>query len=642
MLQTRAGVAFDSLDRSLGRWFWAIPLLLAVTALSARQLDLVAPALDEYRLMMEAGLVGGAGASPPDVPATDGGPLDPYSPLQVILLTLWGRLAGPEIAILRLLSVFTGLLSLAMIYRLARDFVAPVAGLLALVVLVSNALYNFYYADAGMYTLLMLAGTVTLWLYLRLCQRETPAKRSDYLALAAACAALVSSHVFGVLPLVALGAYHLLHMRKDGRWLRISLAVGAGLLLGSPWLSLQVAPGISQTNAIMLAESRDLGQALGTFFEVGFNDSAILLLTVVAGLILGGRQQVFPVARPILIALYFLVCFCLVALLRESAGIDTLRFTFGGWSPFILVIAGGLFGLCCWRRWLAIVVMLWIAAGASYQETADWGALIVERETAFTQPAWHIVSRMARQIQPSAPILTYLVDPARLRDLAYSNYPRSRYYFADQDLELVAAEDFDTFRNYVFQHNHAEPFVKVLYQQSTLDAIRNEGPDSLLLWANYLLCERQVIGVDTVLTLYAWRALGCHERPALAAAETDLIRYEFYGAAVEMGESQVLFVHRWTALDSIRPERYNLSHQLISADWERAAQLDPPLAEEGSLRQFSIDISEAAAGQYRLMVILYDNQTNERFDWVGNPSEPSYLLTLVEVEIPEEEPEARE
>ena len=580
-------------------------------------------------------MVGGAGASPPDVPATEGGPLGPYSPLHVILLTLWGSVAGPEIAILRLLSFFTGLLSLAMIYRLARDFVAPVAGLLALFVLVSNALYNFYYADAGMYTLLMLAGTVTLWLYLRLCQRETPAKRSDYLALAAGCAALVSSHVFGVLPLVALGAYHLLHVRKDGRWLRISLAVGAGLLLGSPWLSVLVTPDISQTNAIVLAESRDLGQALGKLYEVGFNDSAILLLTVVAGLILGGRQPVFPVARPNLIALYFLVCFCLVALLRESAGIDTLRFTFGGWSPFILVIAGGLYGMYCWRRWLAIVVVLWIAAGASYQETADWGALIVERETAFTQPAWHIVSRTARQSQPSAPILTYLVDPARLRDLAYSHYPLSRYYFADQDLELVAAENFDEFKNFIFQHSQIEPLIRVAFQQTTLDSINNEGPDALMRAADYRMCEQQELGVDTVLTLYAWRALDCLERPLLAAAETNLIRYEFYGAAVDLDESQVLFVHRWTALDSIRPERYNLSHQLISADWERAVQLDPPLAEEGSLRQFSIDISEAPAGEYRLMAILYDNQTNERFDWVGNPIEPPYMLTLAEVEIPE-------
>ena len=160
--------------------------------------------------------------------------------------------------------------------------------------------------------------------------------------------------------------------------------------------------------------------------------------------------------------------------------------------------------------------------------------------------------------------------------------------------------------------------------------------------ANYRLCEQQEIGVDTVLTLYAWQALDCLERQLLAASETDLIRYEYYGAAVEMSRRQVLFVHSWTALDSFPPERYNLSHQLISADWERVAQLDPPLTHEGSLRQFSIDISGAPAGKYRLMAILYDNQTNERFDWIGNSNQPPYMLALADVEIPEEIPEARE
>lgn len=642
MLQARASGAYDRPDRLLGRWIWAIPVLLLVTALSAPQLDLVAPSLDEYLLMMEAGLVGGAGVSPADGMATEVGSSGSHSPLYVFLLNLWGSLAGQEIAILRLLSVFTGLLSLAMIYRLVRDFVAPTAGLLALVVLVSNAFYNFYYANAGMYPLLMLAGAVTLWLYLRLSQRERRAKRSDYLALAAACAALVSTHGFGVLPLIAIGVYHLLHAPKDKRWLRISLAAGAGLLLSLLWLSLHVTPGISLSDANWQTEGSDLVHVLGALREVGFNDSVILLATAIAGLILGWRQRSLFLARPMLIGFYFLIIVSLVALLSESLGSDTARYTFGGWPPFILVIAGALYGLYCWRRWLAIAAVLWIAAGTSFQQVADWGAFIVEREPAFAQPAWHIVSRMARQSQASAPILTYLVDPERLHDLAFGSYPQSRHYFADQDLELVNAEDFEAFKNYVFQHRHGEPVVSVLYQKTTLDKINNEGPDALMRAANYRLCEQQELGVDTILTIYAWRALDCQERPRLAADDTDLIRYEFYGAAVDMDESQVLFVHRWTALESISPERYNLSHQLISADWERAAQLDPPLTQEGSLRQFAIDISDAPAGKYRLMAILYDNQTNERFDWIGNQSEPSYMLALAELEIPELIPGARE
>lgn len=635
MLQSRARGAFNCLDRSLGHWIWAVPVLLIVTALGARQLDLVSPAVDEYFLMLEAGLIGGASDSPLDVLESADGRPDSYSPLYLILLKLWGGVAGQEIAKLRLLSLFTGLLSLAIICRLARDFVAPIAGLLALIVLASNALYNFYYANAGMYPLLMLAGALSLWLYLRLRQRERPAKTIDYLALTAACAALVSAHVFGVLLLIALGLYHLLHVRKDGRWLRISLAVAAGLLLASPWLSFPNSSGIDQTDVILPAESNDLGAVLGALYEVGFNGSAILPLTVVAGLILGWRQRSLALAGPMLIGLYYLILFSLVALLSQSLGSDTARFTFGGWPALILIIASGLYGLSCWRRWLAVVVVLWIAAGASYQQVADWGAFIAERERPFSLPAWHIVSRLARQSQPSAPILAFLFDPMLWHVLTHSSYPQSRHYFADQDLELVAAENFEAFKNYVFQHKQVEPRVSIFYQQSTVDASSDAGPDSVMAAANYRMCQLQSLGVDTVLTLYAWRALDCLELPLLATSETDLIRYEFYGASVETGKNQVLFVHRWSALERFPPERYNLSHQLISADWERVAQIDPPMTKEGSLRQFSIDISEAPAGKYRLMAILYDNQTNERFDWIDNPRRPPYMLALADVVIPE-------
>ena len=82
-------------------------------------------------------------------------------------------------------------------------------------------------------------------------------------------------------------------------------------------------------------------------------------------------------------------------------------------------------------------------------------------------------------------------------------------------------------------------------------------------------------------------------------------------------------------------ERYNLSHQLISADWEQGAQLDLPLVHENSLRQFSIDATDAPAGTYRLMAILYDSRSRERFDWIENQGDPPYMQVLAEVAIPE-------
>ena len=494
-------------ERWFGHWICAIPILLLVTALSARQLDLIVPEVDEFYFMNDAGMVSGGPYSPFDVLASVARISPNHAPLYFILLNLWGHLVGHEIAILRVLTVFTGLLSLAMVYRLARDFIAPLAGLLALIVLASNAFYNFYYANARMYPLLLLTGAITLWLYLRLCQHKGATKRSDYVALTAACYALANTHVFSALLFAALGAYHLLHVRKDRRWLRIALAVGAGLLLFSPWLGVLLTRGVERTYAFWQAENADLGEVLAALHAVGFNGSMVLLLMAAAGLLLGWRQRTVSMAGPLLISLYFLIAFSLVALLSDGFAVSKVRFTLGGWPTFLLIIAGGFYGLYRWRRWLIIAVLLWPLAGIEFQQAADWSALFRGRERPFAQPAWHVVSRLAQRSELSGPILTYLTDLTDLHWPAYINYPQSRYYFDDRGLELVTPVDTSDFKIYLGRNAIIEPYLRVFYQPSRIENDDLEKLEARMSDANYEVCEASGI----------WRRYGiCHLRLARA------------------------------------------------------------------------------------------------------------------------------
>lgn len=618
----------------LDHWICAIPILLLVTALSARQLDLIVPEVDEFYFMNDAGMVSGGLYSPFDVLASVARNSPNHAPLYFILLNLWGHLVGHEIALLRVLTVFTGLLSLAMIYRLTRDFVAPLAGLLALIVLASNAFFNFYYANARMYPLLLLTGAITLWLYLRLCQRKGAAQKSDYVALTAACYALANTHVFSALLFVALGAYHLLHVRKDGRWLRIASAVAAGLLLFSPWLIVLLSRGVERTYAFWQAESADLGEVLAAWHAVGFNGSAIVLLMTVAGLTLGWRQRTVRLANLTLICLYFLIAFSLVALLSDAFAISKVRFTLGGWPAFIIIVAGGIYGLYRWRRWLIIVVLLFPLAGLEFQGAADWSALFRGRELPFAQPAWHIVSRLARQSAISAPIVTYGVDLTSLHWPAYINYPQSRYYFDDQGLELVTPVDTNDFRIYVGQNAVVQPFLRVFYQTTRIDNDDLQKLETSMSDANYEVCEALEFGVDTAFVTYGWPVLNCQSATTIFENSTDLITYEFFGAIVNAAGDKALLVDRWAVRDAEPAESIRLSHQLISADRGNVSQLDLPLVNEGGLRQFSIDVADVPAGKYRLVAILYDKDNRERFDWNDNPGNPPYMLTLAELEIP--------
>ncbi len=623
-----------SAESWLGRWIWAIPLLLVVTGFSARQLDLIVPEVDEFYFMNDVGLVSAGPYSPFAVLESVARNSPNHAPLYFILLNLWSGLVGGEIAILRVLTLFTGLLSLAMIYRLARDFVAPLAGLLALVVALSNALYNFYYANARMYPLLVLTGAITLWLYLRLAQSDRPAKRGDYLALAAACYALANTHVFSALLFVALGLHHLLHAPKDGRWLKLSLAVLAGLLLFSPWLGVLLTQGLERTYATWRAESDSLGETLSALHAVAFNGSAALSLLTVAGLALGWRRRTIDLAAPTLILLYFLIAFSLVALLSEAFGVSKVRFGLAGWPALLLIIAGALYSLYRWRRWLLLVALLFPLAGLSFQQSADWTALFLGRERPYSQPAWHIVSRLARQSRPAAPILTWQVDLTDIHWPAYINYPQSRYYFADRGLTLLTPSDTAAFKRAVFDYSIGAPFLRVFYQESRVAARDRAELDAIMQVANYQVCDERRFGVDTVFVTYGWQAANCEAPTLLARHSSALIDYEFFGAGLNAAGDAALFIDRWRARSEIAADGYSLSHQLLDADWERVAQLDLPLLREGELRQFSIGLDGLGPGAYRLVTILYDNRTGERFDWRDSPSQPAIMLPLAEIVIP--------
>ena len=165
-------------------------------------------------------------------------------PLYFLLLNQWGYQVGHEIALARVLTIFCALLSLAMAYRLGRDAVSPLAGNFAVIIMASNAFYCFYLAHVRFYPLLVLLSTLVIWLYLRIAILERSGRRSDYVALAVACAALVSTHAFGLLLYIVCSLYHLLFVRKNRRWLAVPIAAVSGLALAGPLIFVMFTKGV--------------------------------------------------------------------------------------------------------------------------------------------------------------------------------------------------------------------------------------------------------------------------------------------------------------------------------------------------------------------------------------------------------------
>ena len=176
----------------LGHWISAVLVILVVAALSLRQIDLYPPTVDESFSMGNAGWWSIEGSfTAIDVLQSLRQNSSNHTPLFFLLLNLWGYFVGYDVAVGRVLTIFAGLLAMAMIYRLSRDFIAPIAGLFALIIISSNAFYNYYLSHVRMYPLLLLAAALVLWLYLRIIYQRKWRR-------AVACYALANTHAFNV------------------------------------------------------------------------------------------------------------------------------------------------------------------------------------------------------------------------------------------------------------------------------------------------------------------------------------------------------------------------------------------------------------------------------------------------------------
>ena len=179
-----------------------------------------------------------------------------------------------------------------MAYRIGRDTISPIAGNFAIIILASNAFYGFYFAHVRLYGLFVLLSALVIWLYLRIAILERSDRRSDYVALALACAALVATHVLGLLLYIVFALYHLLFVRRRSRWLAVPAAAIAGLVLISPHILVVIAKGLEHYIAADPgARAQSAGDVLAIWMDVTINGAPLLLVLVTAGVVLGLRQN---------------------------------------------------------------------------------------------------------------------------------------------------------------------------------------------------------------------------------------------------------------------------------------------------------------------------------------------------------------
>lgn len=618
---------------SLAHWFWCLPLLLIVAFLSLRQIDLYPPEPDEFYSMYNAGWLANGPYSPIEVLQSLYNTSPQHTPGYFILLSVWGNLTSFDLATGRVLSVYFGLLSLCVLFRLAAHFAAPAAGLFAIIILSSNSFGNYYLAIVRMYPLLVFLSGLVLWMYLRIVQWRRDVKRIDYFAFGIAIFLTLNVHASSMAFLLVLAIYHVCFVSRDRRWKLLALAVVAAVALSAPWYSIVATRGISQSARDWEALATGAWDTIATWLKLVTNGQPLLLFISCGGLALAFFEKKFQFKSIAMLVGIHLVLLGLLSDATKYVLVSTMRYQLPASFIFSLLMACGLYSLYRYRRWLGFALILWLAAGFSFQASADWKRYIAGQSTVFLAPPWQVVARMAADAEVKPRVVAYRISNLVLDFSWRLNYSQRQYYFDGSDVHINFVNDPHHLKIMAQKFAIVAPRVWVNYQRTDANPSEIEDVAEAMASLHYDHCDTIGVGAETTILDFSWRELNCNEFHLKLQSQSDLIDHEFFGAWLNASAPILTFADAWKENLDYASEDLAMSYQLLSPDWDNVAQLDLPLVHEGVPRRFSIDVSDVEPGRYRLMAILYDRTTGERIDWLENEGTSPDMLALAEVDL---------
>lgn len=289
-----------------------------------------------------------------------------HVPGYFLLLFYWGNLLDWAPLAMRLPTLFFGIISLALVYRLGRSFVSSEAGLLALVMLAGLAFYNIWYLPIRMYTMFVAAELLLLWLYFRAI-RGQGAHSARLLLLFLASLVFLYTHIFSLATLLGIGLYHLLLVPKDRKWFAITCAfilAGAAFL---PWLDILVqGTDFATSRAAEAITALSAAQLLQHLLYLGVNGSVAFLFLFILAAYVAWKRDRFAIALWV-ITLTALAFYVAVNAVTGVIDLPRSRYAVIIFPLLILLMVKGLMSLARWKLLIVVIMLFWLASGWLYQ-----------------------------------------------------------------------------------------------------------------------------------------------------------------------------------------------------------------------------------------------------------------------------------
>ncbi len=295
-----------------------------------------------------------------------------HPPLYFLSVNVWGKYVSFDSFTLRLWSLYLGILSLAVFYRLSQDIGGRTVAFYASFLMATSVIFVFYTHELRQYSsLLFWVGCIWLF-YHRLIAHTRPLKLSMLIGLIFVTVCAIYTHYSAIFLLVVIGIYHILFVAKNKAWWQVTVAMILAGVTYIPWLptmlsGLEVTVGKLEGGHPELLYNSELVEIIAQFWGNGHE----LLFIGLMGL---GIISAVINLKNSRYALFYVVMIAAVVLFVNGnfEFIKRIRYVHVTLLPFFLLGGYGLAFLHRWRILPMIILVVWIGVGVEFQTTGKF------------------------------------------------------------------------------------------------------------------------------------------------------------------------------------------------------------------------------------------------------------------------------
>ncbi|MCA9894829.1 MAG: glycosyltransferase family 39 protein [Anaerolineae bacterium] len=600
------------------KWLWVVPLLLLAGLLAARLLNADILFVDEYWSIRNAGGDRWGPLSPIGIwQQTATGDPGGMGVFYHYTLAAWFALVGDSVFALRLFSWIFGLLTIALLYRLADDRFGQRVALASVVVMAGSAFFMDYMHEGRAYTLLAFEVVLCVWLYLRLRDARRAPPIWQYGLLTLSIAALLYTHYIALAVGGFLGWLHVLRFRRTRRWRLLLTALVLGAVAFLPWVGITM--GIIQRGSGEVTRhetSMQAGQVLEQLAHTFSNGNiALLLILLVMATGYRWRRSGFAWGWLIIVLLAIVIVNAVIPFMVHA------RYMLVLWPVLALLVALGIDRMASQRYLRNAILAIWLLIGIATTLTPDFIANVFGQ--IYRAPAagfLEAIDLIDAQKRDGDFLLAHFMP---YETTPFALFPKDYYFdplgMPHEQPERIGMSFAQGDNDYLRDVEAALVDAHSIWRLTVLDVpeTNHSGVVDYLLRTRYLQCGLMMQRDDATLALYETKS---QEPAAIAydAPEGDLGLTAARGPVVVDGELYLTLI--WQLGEAVPAGQYHTSLQLIGPDGALATQFDYALPDQrpASCVSTILPVGELPAGDYDLFAIVYDAQTGDRLAQNGD------------------------